>query len=167
MHGGSGYVDDYPVERYLRDARVTTLYEGTSQIQKLIIARVRDGHQRDGLDGHRPRRDRAGPSGVATLNRPDARNALSPELMEELAALCERWDDDPEVRCIVIAGSDEWFAAGADIKAMADAHASRRCSCRPPRAFWPRLAAIRTPLDRGRVRLRARAAAASWRWRAT
>ena len=37
VHGGSGYVDDYPVERYLRDARVTTLYEGTSQIQKLII----------------------------------------------------------------------------------------------------------------------------------
>ena len=40
MHGGSGYVDDYPVERYLRDARVTTLYEGTSQIQKLIIGRA-------------------------------------------------------------------------------------------------------------------------------
>jgi butyryl-CoA dehydrogenase len=39
VHGGSGYVDDYPVERYLRDARVTTLYEGTSEIQKLIIAR--------------------------------------------------------------------------------------------------------------------------------
>ena len=39
VHGGSGYVDDHPVERYLRDARVTTLYEGTSQIQKLIIGR--------------------------------------------------------------------------------------------------------------------------------
>ena len=43
VHGGSGYVDDYPVERYLRDARVTTLYEGTSQIQKLIIARAETG----------------------------------------------------------------------------------------------------------------------------
>jgi butyryl-CoA dehydrogenase len=43
VHGGSGYVDDYPVERYLRDARVTTLYEGTSQIQKLIIARNATG----------------------------------------------------------------------------------------------------------------------------
>jgi hypothetical protein len=43
VHGGSGYVDDYPVERYLRDARVTTLYEGTSQIQKLIIARAATG----------------------------------------------------------------------------------------------------------------------------
>ncbi len=43
VHGGSGYVDDYPVERYFRDARVTTLYEGTSQIQKLIIGRAATG----------------------------------------------------------------------------------------------------------------------------
>jgi alkylation response protein AidB-like acyl-CoA dehydrogenase len=43
VHGGSGYVDDYPVERYLRDARVTTLYEGTSQIQKLIIGKAATG----------------------------------------------------------------------------------------------------------------------------
>jgi alkylation response protein AidB-like acyl-CoA dehydrogenase len=43
VHGGSGYVDDYPVERYLRDARVTTLYEGTSQIQKLIIGKSATG----------------------------------------------------------------------------------------------------------------------------
>jgi alkylation response protein AidB-like acyl-CoA dehydrogenase len=43
VHGGSGYVDDYPVERYLRDARVTTLYEGTSQIQKLILGRALTG----------------------------------------------------------------------------------------------------------------------------
>jgi alkylation response protein AidB-like acyl-CoA dehydrogenase len=43
VHGGSGYVDDYPVERYLRDVRVTTLYEGTSQIQKLIIGRSLTG----------------------------------------------------------------------------------------------------------------------------
>jgi len=43
VHGGAGYVDDYPVERYLRDARVTTLYEGTSQIQKLIIGRDATG----------------------------------------------------------------------------------------------------------------------------
>ncbi len=39
VHGGAGYVDDHPVERYLRDVRVTTLYEGTSEIQKLIIGR--------------------------------------------------------------------------------------------------------------------------------
>jgi alkylation response protein AidB-like acyl-CoA dehydrogenase len=43
VHGGSGYVDDHPVERYFRDVRVTTLYEGTSQIQKLIIGRAVTG----------------------------------------------------------------------------------------------------------------------------
>jgi butyryl-CoA dehydrogenase len=43
VHGGAGYVDDHPVERYLRDARVTRLYEGTSQIQKLIIGRAATG----------------------------------------------------------------------------------------------------------------------------
>jgi butyryl-CoA dehydrogenase len=43
VHGGAGYVDDHPVERYFRDVRVTTLYEGTSQIQKLIIGRAATG----------------------------------------------------------------------------------------------------------------------------
>jgi alkylation response protein AidB-like acyl-CoA dehydrogenase len=39
VHGGYGFVDDYPAAKLLRDARVTTLYEGTSQIQQLLIAR--------------------------------------------------------------------------------------------------------------------------------
>ncbi|MDQ3955457.1 MAG: acyl-CoA dehydrogenase family protein [Actinomycetota bacterium] len=43
VHGGYGYVDEYSVGKYLRDARVTTLYEGTSQIQKLIIGRALTG----------------------------------------------------------------------------------------------------------------------------
>jgi len=43
VHGGYGYSNEYPVERYLRDARVATLYEGTSQIQKLIIGRHETG----------------------------------------------------------------------------------------------------------------------------
>jgi alkylation response protein AidB-like acyl-CoA dehydrogenase len=43
VHGGYGYVDEYPVGKYLRDARVATLYEGTSQIQKLIIGRALTG----------------------------------------------------------------------------------------------------------------------------
>ncbi|HVV56961.1 MAG TPA: acyl-CoA dehydrogenase family protein [Gaiellaceae bacterium] len=42
-HGGYGYVDEYPVGKYLRDARVTTLYEGTTQIQKLLIGRALTG----------------------------------------------------------------------------------------------------------------------------
>jgi enoyl-CoA hydratase/carnithine racemase len=85
--------------------------------------------------------------GVALLrlNRPEARNALSPELMERLAGELERLDPDPDVRCAVIAGSDEVFAAGADIKAMAErsfAEALRH----PAAGFWRRLAALRTPL---------------------
>lgn len=43
VHGGYGFVDEFPVGKYLRDARVTTLYEGTSQIQKLIIGRYLTG----------------------------------------------------------------------------------------------------------------------------
>ena len=39
IHGGNGYTTDYPVERYMRDAKVTTIYEGTSEIQRLVIAR--------------------------------------------------------------------------------------------------------------------------------
>ena len=39
IHGGYGYVDEFPVERHLRDARVTTIYEGTSEIQRVVIAR--------------------------------------------------------------------------------------------------------------------------------
>ena len=41
--GGYGYVDEYPVQKYLRDARVMTLYEGTSQVQKLLIGRAETG----------------------------------------------------------------------------------------------------------------------------
>jgi len=86
-----------------------------------------------------------GAVGVATLNRPDARNALSPEVFQELAAALEAWDADPEVRCIVIAGSDEWFAAGADIKDMASRGFQDMLDT-PSTGFWPRLAAVRTPL---------------------
>ncbi|MDT0307404.1 acyl-CoA dehydrogenase family protein [Streptomyces sp. DSM 44917] len=43
VFGGYGYIDEYPVSKYLRDARVMTLYEGTSEIQKLIIGRAETG----------------------------------------------------------------------------------------------------------------------------
>jgi enoyl-CoA hydratase/carnithine racemase len=86
-----------------------------------------------------------GAVGLARLNRPEARNALSPELMEELATLVERWDDEPAVRCIVIAGGDEWFAAGADIR-LAAQRSFQEVLVSPTARFWPRLAAVRTPL---------------------
>jgi enoyl-CoA hydratase/carnithine racemase len=83
--------------------------------------------------------------GIARLNRPDARNALSAELMAALADVVEAWDRDPEVRCIVIAGSDEWFAAGADIKAMRD-RSFQEALVTPTAEFWTRMNAVKTPL---------------------
>ncbi|MFL5897182.1 MAG: enoyl-CoA hydratase/isomerase family protein [Solirubrobacterales bacterium] len=78
------------------------------------------------------------------LNRPEARNALSPQMRGEIAETLERLDADPDARCIVLAGSDEFFAAGADIRAMAE-----RPVDAPPdpqgMRFWTRLAAIGTP----------------------
>lgn len=79
------------------------------------------------------------------LNRPEARNALSPEMMEELVVELERLDPGPEVRCIVIAGSDEVFAAGADIKAMSERSFAEALT-HPSSSFWRRLAAVKTPL---------------------
>jgi enoyl-CoA hydratase/carnithine racemase len=83
--------------------------------------------------------------GLARLNRPDARNALSAELMETLCELVEAWDADPDVRVIVIAGSDEYFAAGADIKAMYE-RSFQEALANPMTSFWQRIAAVRTPL---------------------
>jgi alkylation response protein AidB-like acyl-CoA dehydrogenase len=39
IHGGAGYVNDFPVERFYRDAKITQIYEGTTEIQKNIVAR--------------------------------------------------------------------------------------------------------------------------------
>jgi len=88
------------------------------------------------IDGH---------VGLLRLNRPEARNALSPEVMEEIAAELERLDPLEEVRCIVLAGSEEVFAAGADIKAMSE-RTFAESHYHPAAAFWRRLAGLRTPL---------------------
>jgi len=58
--------------------------------------------------------------GLITLNRPKALNALNSALLGELCAQLKVWDIDPAVRAIVITGSEKAFAAGADIKEMAD-----------------------------------------------
>jgi enoyl-CoA hydratase/carnithine racemase len=83
--------------------------------------------------------------GIARLNRPESRNALSADLMDGLAGVLEAWDAEPEVRCIVVAGGEDVFAAGGDIKSMA-ARTFQDALVTPTTRFWPRLAAVRTPL---------------------
>jgi enoyl-CoA hydratase len=63
--------------------------------------------------------------GLITLNRPQALNALSPALMAELADALQTFDVDDNIGAIVITGSERAFAAGADIKAMAEATADQ------------------------------------------
>src|SRR5438552_10046566 len=63
--------------------------------------------------------ERDEPIAVVLLNRPDALNALSDELMEELVTALEALDRDEAVRCIVLGGSERAFAAGADIAELA------------------------------------------------
>ncbi len=79
------------------------------------------------------------------LNRPEARNALSPEVMKRLATELERLDPNPDVRCVVIAGSDAVFAAGADIRAMSK-RSLAEALYHPAAEFWRRLARVKTPL---------------------
>src|SRR5436190_4930085 len=83
--------------------------------------------------------------GLAALDRPEKRNALSPEVLEQLAAAVAEFDADEQVRCIVIAGSDEVFAAGADIGAMAQ-RSFQDVIERPTSSHWQRIASCRTPL---------------------
>src|SRR6266511_6015990 len=64
--------------------------------------------------------ERRGRVGIVRLNRPQALNALNVTLMDELLGAVEAFDADAGVGCILITGSDKAFAAGADIKEMAD-----------------------------------------------
>jgi enoyl-CoA hydratase/carnithine racemase len=81
---------------------------------------------------------------LCRLNRPEVRNALSPELLEELATTVNGFDEEPEVRCIVIAGDDEAFAAGADIKALREREFAEAL-LHPSIEHWRRLWSCRTP----------------------
>jgi enoyl-CoA hydratase len=57
---------------------------------------------------------------IITLNRPEAMNALSPEMMTELSEQLDQSENNPEVAVLIITGNEKAFAAGADIKAMKD-----------------------------------------------
>ncbi len=82
---------------------------------------------------------------VVRLNRPEVLNALNYALMDELVAAVERLDNDEGIRCIVLTGNERAFAAGADIKEMADATAVEMF-LRDRFSQWERIRKIKKPL---------------------
>jgi len=89
--------------------------------------------------------ERDEPIAVVTLNRPKQLNALSEPLMEELVERLTELDRDSAVRCIVLAGSERAFAAGADIGEMADASAMDMLYARRVER-WDAIRKLWTPL---------------------
>jgi enoyl-CoA hydratase len=85
------------------------------------------------------------PIAVVRLNRPEARNALSDALMDDLVARLSELDADDEVRCIVLAGDERAFAAGADIAELAAATAVELYQA-PRVARWDAIRKLSTPL---------------------
>jgi enoyl-CoA hydratase len=83
--------------------------------------------------------------GLIRLNRPDARNALSRRLMDEVVQAASGFDVDPSVGAIVMTGSEKFFSAGADIKEMADAGAVEMMRSGMIES-WNRLRAVKKPL---------------------
>jgi enoyl-CoA hydratase len=56
--------------------------------------------------------------GVITLNRPKALNALNKQIIAEMTTALDAWENDPNIGCVLLTGSEKAFAAGADIKEM-------------------------------------------------
>jgi enoyl-CoA hydratase len=89
--------------------------------------------------------EREEPIAVVTLNRPDRMNALSEPLMEELVERLTKLDRDEAIRCIVLAGDERAFAAGADIGEMATASAMDMLYARRVER-WDAIRKLWTPL---------------------
>src|SRR5690242_812477 len=83
--------------------------------------------------------------GLVRLNRPKALNALSGALMRELMDALEAFNDDKAIGCLVVTGDDKAFAAGADIKDMAEASPGEMLA-RNTIGLWDRLAKIHKPI---------------------
>ena len=86
-------------------------------------------------------------SGYALIqfNRPEVLNAINMKLMEELVSTLEELDNENAVRCIILTGNEKAFAAGADIKEMADASAMEMLQ-RDQFARWDRIRKIKKPI---------------------
>jgi enoyl-CoA hydratase len=89
--------------------------------------------------------EREPPVGIVLLNRPEALNALNDEVMGSLVDALVELDEDDDVRCIVLGGSEKAFAAGADIGQMAEASAMDMYEARRIDR-WDAIRRIRTPL---------------------
>ena len=89
--------------------------------------------------------ERRGRVGLITLNRPEALNALNSTLMSEVVAATAEMDADTGIGAIVITGSEKAFAAGADIKEMAD-KSYQEVYLNGLFSAWDRFAALRTPV---------------------
>ncbi len=83
--------------------------------------------------------------GIIKLNRPEVLNALSLELMRQLVERLESYDDDPNIHVILLSGSEKVWAAGADIKDMADASVFEMYN-RKQFARWERIKKISKPI---------------------
>jgi enoyl-CoA hydratase len=83
--------------------------------------------------------------GTLVIDRPEQRNALSDEVLGDLADRCAEFDADPAIRCIVIAGSDKVFASGADIRALLERDATEIYDGDRAR-LWERLRRVSTPV---------------------
>ena len=89
--------------------------------------------------------EREEPVAVIRLNRPEALNALSNQLMSELVGALENLDDDEAVRCIVLAGDEKAFASGADIGDLSDpTHLELYFGGRIDK--WDAIRSVRTPI---------------------
>ena len=89
---------------------------------------------------------REAPIATVQLDRPEVLNALSEELMDELVAALETLDDDAEIRCIVLTGSEKAFAAGADIKESFVEATPASMLAQDLTTRWERVRRIRKPI---------------------
>ncbi len=83
--------------------------------------------------------------GLVRLNRPEARNALSAEMFEELLRALEAFDAEPAIRCMIVTGDERAFSAGADIKQMAAMTAVDQMGSAAP-ARWERMRRLKKPI---------------------